>query len=104
MCKVLSGLHAFTGCNSTSAFLAKEKAQLLILSRMEKGTLCKNLNVDQQFLINCSDSEEFTGMMYSKKISASGVNDLLYKVWMNNPSNDSILLLPIIDASAITYK
>ena len=36
--------------------------------------------------------------MYSKKIFANGVNNLRYKLWVQNPSNDSMLLPPTIDA------
>ena len=37
---------------------AREKAQLLNLSKMELGTLRKNWDVNRQFLVNCSDSED----------------------------------------------
>ena len=77
---------------------AREKAQFLNLSKMELGTLCKNWDVNRQFLELLRLCEEFTSKMYSKKNFANGVSNLRYKLWVQNPSNDSMLLPPTIDA------
>ena len=77
MCKALSGLHAFTGCNSTSAFFGQGKSTAFELVKNGTGHTMQELGyqptVTRELLRLC---EEFTSKMYSKKIFANGVNDL----------------------------
>ena len=42
-CNALPGLHAFTGCNTTSSFLAREKEQLLLLLMLASVMQCNSL-------------------------------------------------------------
>ena len=97
--QALPGLHAFTGCESTSAFFGQGKTTALNL--VEEGIwyamqqLGCQPTVTSELLHMC---EEFTCKMYSKKVTASRVNDLWYKFWVQNPSTESILLPPTLDA------
>ena len=99
MCKALPGLHAFTGCDSTSAFFSQGKSTAFELVKNGTWHAMQELGcqptVSRELLRLC---EEFTSKMYSKKILANGVNDLRCKLWVQNPSNDSMLLPPTIDA------
>lgn len=99
VCCALPGLHAFTGCDSTSAFFGKGKSTAFDLVKEGNWHAMQQLGcqstVTPDLLQLC---EEFTCKIYSKKLAASGVNDLRYKLWVQNPSIDSMLLPPTLDA------
>ena len=96
VCKALPGLHAFPGCDSTSAFFDQGKSTAFELVKNGTWHAMQELGCQTTELLRLC--EEFTSKMYSKKVFANGVNDLRYKLWVQNPSNDSMLLPPTIDA------
>ena len=80
MCEALPGLHVFMGCDSTSAFFGEGKTTALNLVKKCMWHGMKQLQcqpaVTPKLLHMC---EESTYKMYSK-VTASGVDDLRYKL------------------------
>lgn len=84
LCKSLPGLHAFTGCDSVSAFAGKGKlAPLKIVKKHRKfQVLFEQLGMewqlsDQDFAL----LQEFTCLLYSVNSGTSDVNDLRYRLF-----------------------
>ena len=81
LCRSLPGLHAFTGCDSVSAFSGKGKVTALKLVKQSKPsqTLFKEIGVEW----NLTDDrfaklQEFTCKMYSSTTMTQDVNELRY--------------------------
>ena len=82
-CQALVGLHAFTGCDTTSAFTGKGKIQplkLLDTPHLEEAMV----NLGKDWKLSSDDFkllEEFTCRMYLKKSNITGVNELRHNIF-----------------------
>lgn len=81
LCRSLPGLHAFTGCDSVSAFSGKGKVTALKLVKQNKSfqTLFQEIGMewnltDERF----AKLQEFTCKMYSSATNTYDVNELRY--------------------------
>lgn len=82
VCRALPGLHAFTGCDTVSAFFGKGKVAALKIVRRSKSF--QNLFQDIGMSWELSDDlltelQEFTCMMYASNPGTSDVNELRYR-------------------------
>ena len=84
VCKALIGMHAYTGCDTVSAFSGKGKAKalkLLTTSREHQDTFTK---VGQEWDIPpelMDKLETFTCLLYATKASSTKINDLRYHLF-----------------------
>ena len=81
LCRNLPGLHAFTGCDSVSAFSGKGKVTALKLVKQSRSfqTLFQEIGIewnltDERF----AKLQEFTCKMYSATAKTYDVNELRY--------------------------
>ncbi len=97
MCRALPSLHAFTGCDSVSAFAGKGKVSSLKL-------LIGNTNMQETFKdLGTSWTlpedmfrklESFTYKLYSSKSNEEDVNELCYKMFCTKKGEVESYLLP----------
>ena len=83
LCRALIGLHAFTGCDSVSAFAGKGKKRLFkLLMKLQDyietfQMLGQSWNLDDDVIERL---EKFTCHMYGSSLTTS-VNELRYKIY-----------------------
>lgn len=102
VCKALVGLHAFTGCDSVSAFAGQGKLKGLKLIQQNQNfqkafaKLGEHWDVtDELFDV----LQEFTCNMYAARTNISSVNELRYHLWRaKKGSVDSGQLPPCEDS------
>ena len=81
---VFIGMHAFTGCDTVSAFAGKGKAKALkslIINKMDQDTFFKlgqNWDISQELI---EKLEKFTCRLYAPKASSEEINDLRYHLF-----------------------
>ncbi len=83
VCRALVGMHAYTGCDTTSAFAGKGKASALkfLTSNCIKNTF---LELGQEWDLSpelMDKLEAFTCLLYAPKMSSTSVNDLRYHLF-----------------------
>ncbi len=84
VCRSLIGMHAYTGCDSVSAFAGKGKARALKLLMSNSDhqetfiELGQEWNLSQELL---EKLEAFTCLLYAPKASTSQVNKLRYHLF-----------------------
>ena len=82
VCLALPGLHAFTGCDSVSAFFGKGKVAALKIVRRNKSfqnlfqEIGMRWELSEDLLVKL---QEFTRMMYTSSPGTSYVNELRYR-------------------------
>ena len=84
LCTSLPGLHAFTDCDSVSAFSGKGKVTALKLVKQNKSFQTLFQEIDMEW--NLTDKrfakcQEFTCKMYSSATKTYDVNELCYLLW-----------------------
>ena len=85
ICKCLPGLHAFTGCDSVSAFSGKGKltALKLVKRRPAYQELFQQLGVEWELSNELFVRlQEFTCVMYSSNLGTKDVNVLRYRLFL----------------------
>ena len=84
VCRGLIGMHAYTGCDTVSAFAGKGKAKALKLLVNDKAhqemfiELGQEWNLSQELL---EKLEAFTCLLYAPKTSSNQVNNLRYHLF-----------------------
>lgn len=84
VCKALIGMHAYTGCDTVSAFAGRGKAsalKYLIADKSVKNTfheLGQNWDLPSELM---DKLETFTCQIYSPKAAMTKVNDLRYRLF-----------------------
>ena len=81
VCRALIGMHAYTGCDTVSAFAGKGKVKALKLLTGSREYQDTFLKLDQEWDLSqelTDKLEEFTCSLYAPKTSANKINDLLY--------------------------
>ena len=84
ICQALIGLHAYTGCDTVSAFAGKGKLPALKLLRTNKDAYdtCVELGMDWDVSEQLMDKlEKFTCLIYGPKSGKTHVNDLRYHLF-----------------------
>ena len=84
VCKGVFGMHAFTGCDTVSAFAGKGKAQALkILKKNKKGQeALTELEKDWDLPPELTDKlEELTCLLYSNNTATTKDNELRYQLF-----------------------
>ena len=84
ICQCLPGLHAFTGCDSVSAFSGKGKLTALKLAKRSPAfqELFQQLGVEWELSRELFMSlQEFTCLMYSSNPGTKDVNELRYHLF-----------------------
>ena len=71
-------MHAFTGCDTVSAFAGKGKAKALKLVRKFTLKLGQDWEINQEFL---DKLEAFTCLLYAPKTSSRKINELRYHLF-----------------------
>ena len=102
VCQALSGLHAFTGCDSTSAFSGRGKKAAFIMLLAGKVAAMRLLGQDfegsDELVVLC---EQFVACLYNKP-DVDEINELRYQLFCANPSKSSSLP-PTKDACALYW-
>ena len=101
LCRSLPGLHAFTGCDSVSAFSGKGKLSALKLTKQHR----QYMEIFQELGTEWEVSDElfaglqdFTCLMYSTKPETSDVDELRYRLFCAKKGNlESSQLPPCAD-------
>ena len=91
MCQALPGLHAFTGCDSTSAFSGRGKKgafKMLLAGKIDAMQLLgQDFEVSDELVVLC---EQFVACLYNKP-DVDEINELRYQLFCANPSKSSNL-------------
>ncbi|CAM4534943.1 unnamed protein product [Leuciscus chuanchicus] len=83
-CRALIGLHAYTGCDTVSAFAGKGKTRALTLLMNNKETQDTFLKLGQEWDLSPELSnklEAFTCVLYAPKASTTMINKLRYHLF-----------------------
>jgi hypothetical protein len=101
VCRSLPGLHAFTGCDSVSAFAGKGKLAALKIIKQNKSFQNLFQQIGMQWGLTDelqAKLQEFTCMMYSSTPGTSDVNELRYRLFcIKKGKLDSNQLPPCAD-------
>lgn len=101
LCRSLPGLHAFTGCDSVSAFAGKGKLAALKIIKRKKSFQNLFQQIGMQWELTdelFAKLQEFTCMMYSSTPGTSDVNELRYRLFCAKKGKlDSNQLPPCAD-------
>ena len=101
VCKCLIGLHAYTGCDSVSAFAGKGKITALKLIKRHKSfqDLFKQLGMQWEVSSELFERlQEFTCKLYSSNPGTNDVNELRYRLFCAKKGKlDSNQLPPCAD-------
>ena len=107
-CKALQGMHAFTGCDSVSAFSGRGKVSALKLvmkgGRLQKAMagLGKTWTLSEELFTLL---QEFTCKMYASQTTLCNVNDLRYQLFRIKKGDvDSSQLPPCKDTLMLHAK
>lgn len=104
VCKALPGIHAFTGCDSVSAFAGKGKLGALKLLKKDVSAQTIFNSLGQDWIVSdklCKDIEAFTCTLYDSSSNISSVNKCRYNLFRSKrgvvessqlpPCHDSLL-------------
>lgn len=81
VCRALIGMHAYTGCDTVSAFAGKGKAKALKLLTSSKENQDTFLKLGQEWDLSpelIDQLEAFTCLLYAPKASSTRINNLRY--------------------------
>ena len=84
VCRALIGMHAYTGCDTTSAFAGKGKASALKFLTNSREIKYTFLELGQEWDLSpelMDRLEAFTCLLYAPKASSTKVNDLRYHLF-----------------------
>jgi hypothetical protein len=84
VCRALIGMHAYTGCDSVSAFAGKGKASSLKLMIQNRELQDMFFELGQTWSVSSelmTKLEEFTCLLYAPKASAVSVDQLRYDLF-----------------------
>ena len=84
VCRALLGMHAYTGCDITSAFAGKGKASALKFLTNNREIKYTFLELGQEWDLSpelMDKLEAFTCLLYAPKASSTKVNDLRYHLF-----------------------
>jgi hypothetical protein len=84
VCRALIGMHAYTGCDTVSAFAGKGKAKALKLLTSNRETQNTFPELGQEWDLSpelMDKLEAFTCLLYAPKASSTKVNDLRYHLF-----------------------
>ena len=84
MCRALVGVHAYTGCDTVSAFAGKGKAKALKLLSKNKEIQDTFLKLGQEWDLSpdlMNKLEAYTSLLYAPKTSSTKINDLRYHLF-----------------------
>ena len=84
VCRALIGLHAYTGCDTVSAFAGKGKASALKLLTNNRATQDTFLQLGQEWDLSAElmdKLEAFTCVMYAPKAPTIKINELRYHLF-----------------------
>lgn len=84
VCRALIGLHAYTGCDTVSAFAGKGKASALKLLMNNQETQDTFLKLGQEWDLSLDlldKLEAFTCVLYAPKASTTKINELRYHLF-----------------------
>ena len=96
LCRCLPGLHAFTGCDSVSAFSGKGKLTALKLKNAKFRELFQTLGTEWELsdeLFACL--QEFTCFLYHSNPGTSDVNELRYRLFCAKKGDINSNQLPL---------
>ena len=97
VCKALLGLHAFTGCDSVSAFAGIGKVRPLKLLRGKKEFQVMFQNLGEQWSVTeemCIQLESFVCAMYGVKKGNQDINQCRYAVFCSKKGEAESHQLP----------
>ena len=100
VCRALIGLHAYTGCDSVSAFAGNGKTSALKLLTGNRETQDTFLELGQEWDLSpelMDKLEAFTCLMYVSKASTTKINDLTYQLFCAKKEIESHQLPPCKD-------
>lgn len=101
LCKCLPGVHAFTGCDSVSAFAGKGKLTALKIVKKNRRFQCLFQQVGMQWELSdelFTQLQEFTCLLYSANPGTTDVNELRYRLFCSKKGGlDSHQLPPCTD-------
>ena len=84
VCRALIGLHAYTGCDTVSAFAGKGKTNALRLLISNKNTQDMFLELGQEWDLSqelMNKLQAFTCLLYALKVFTTKVNELRYQLF-----------------------
>ena len=84
VCRALIGMHAFTGCDTVSAFAGRGKAKALklLVSNVENQDMFFKLGREWDLSQELMDKlEAFTCLLYAPKLSSTRINELRYHLF-----------------------
>ena len=79
VCRALVGVHAYTGCDTVSAFAGKGKAKALKLLSKNKKIQDTFMKLGQEWDLSpdlMNKLEAYTSLLYAPKTSSTKINDL----------------------------
>ena len=79
VCRALVGVHAYTGCDTVSAFAGKGKAKALKLLSKNKEIQDTFFKLGQEWDLSpdlMNKLEAYTSLLYAPKTSSTKINDL----------------------------
>ena len=81
VCRALVGVHAYTGCDTVSAFAGKGKAKALKLLSKNKEIQDTFFKLGQESPDLMNKLEAYTSLLYAPKTSSTKINDLRYHLF-----------------------
>ena len=84
VCRALVGVHAYTGCDTVSAFAGKGKAKALKLLSKNKKIQDTFFKLGQEWDFSpdlMNKLEAYTSLLYAPKTSSTKINDLRYHLF-----------------------
>ena len=84
VCRALVGVHAYTGCDTVSAFAGKGKAKALKLLSKNKEIQDTFFKLGQEWDLSpdlMNKLEAYTSLLYAPKTSSTKINDLRYHLF-----------------------
>ena len=84
VCRALIGVHAYTGCDTVSAFTGKGKAKALKLLSKNKEIQDTFLKLGQECDVSLDLMNKlvaYTNLLYVPKTSSTKINDLRYHLF-----------------------
>jgi hypothetical protein len=84
VCRSLTGMHAYTGCDTVSAFAGKGKANPLKLLMNNREIQNTFIELGQEWDLSpelMNKLEAFTCLLYAPKASSTKINDLRYHLF-----------------------
>ena len=98
MCQALLGMHAFTGCDTVSAFFGKGKAKALRILQTDSNYRDTFKKLGQEWILsedNFKQLEAFTCVLYDNINSGKRtVNELRYKLFVAKRGEVELAQLP----------